>query len=574
MSVAAPSLALEIREVGAGLVPVLAAFEGVCLDVGRQLGAALPGLDGAAQALSEIAAALDGPQMTAATYDLQGILTGLRSASAMLDEESKAVRALARIVREIGPQARKVQSLVRSVSALVFTLKIESAKLPDQRVEMIAFALTLQGLAEKAREALDGYVAIQVRLSESLRATLAAQDAFQFRHREAQDGIAVEIAESLEVIASRRATASAGLREIGEVTREIGERIGECVVGCQIGDTTRQRIEHVSAALALAANALDDASAVRGVDGARLAARVVELQRLQTQDSQIEFSRETDKVAESLAALARRALDLESRRGRVFGHDEGADGSFLHALAEKLSAARAAVAECRAARRDVDDAKRAAAVAMTQMKASNASLEEAAANVTMIGTNASLRSTRLGEAGKGITLVAAELRSFGRLIASGVHQLGDTLGRALEGVDRFALADNELDAGRMAALEQRMAQAIEVFGGGGREIREAQERLAVEAVTAQEKLDVGKRALGARGETKRALAEAHDALIRWGRALERGHEPDEEIDRHIAERLRPIYSMAQERRIHDRFAGLPEEAPEPQARAEADAFLL
>ena len=573
MTAVVQSLAEEMRERGARLVPVLAAFEGVCLDVGRQLGDALPGLNGAAQSLSEIGAALDGPQMTAATGDLESILAGLKGATAVLDDESKALRALGKVVREIGPQARKAQSLVRSVSALVFTMKIESAQLPEHSAEMLAFARTLQELAERARDALDVYVANQVRLSGSLRASLHAHDAFKRRHREALEIIAAEITESLEAIATRRATAAAGFREIGEVTREIGLRIGECVVGCQIGDTTRQRVEHVQAALETAADTLEGAPSAPGVAAPRLAARLVELQRRQTEDAQAEFSRETDKIADSLVGLAERTLDLEARSQRVFGVDEGADGSFLHALAGKLAAARALVSQGLLARRDVDDAKRAAAAAMAEMKVSNASLEEAAANVTMIGTNASLRSARLGDAGKGITLVAAELRSFGRMIRSGVYQLSETLGRALEGVDRFSLAENEIDADHMRELEHRMVRAIDIFGGSGREIRDAQERLTIEAAGAQDKLDLGRRALGARIDAKRALADARHALTRWGRALEGGREPDEEIDGWLTERLRPKYTMAQERRVHDRFAGLPEEAPEPE-RVEEDAFLL
>ena len=570
MSGGASALIDDIRECGARLVPVLTTFEGVCLDVGRLLGDALPGLNGAAHALSEIAASLDGQPMQAATRDLELILSGLRGASATLEDESAAIHALDEVVREIGPQARDVQSFVRSVSILVFTLKIESSRLPSQTAEMIAFACNLQELAEKAREALENYVAVQVRLSDSLSASLIAHDAFASRYREAQATVTVEIAESLQAVASRRATASAGLQEIAGVTREIGERIGECVVGCQIGDTTRQRVEHISAALALAADAIRGEAA----SGDRLGARLVELQRLQTEDSHDEFSRETDTVAKSLVALTGRTLELEQRSRLVFGTDEGADGSFLQALGARLASARTLVSDGLSARRSVDDAKRAAAVAMAEMKASNVSLEEAAANVTIIGINASLRSSRLGDAGRGITLVAAELRGFGRLIGSGVNQLSETLGRALEGVDRFALADTELDANRMGELEQRMMRAVEVFGGGGRQILAAQERLAIEAAGAQEKLKRGQRALEQRSEAKRAFAEALGKLDQWDRCSQAAPAPDEEVDRRIADLLRPTYSMAQERRVHDRFAGLAEEAPEAETVEEADAYLL
>ncbi len=290
--------------------------------------------------------------------------------------------------------------------------------------------------------------------------------------------------------------------------------------------------------------------------GAPLAARAAQLQALQLEEARLDFERETAKIAGSLAALGGEARELESRGLRLFGADEGGEGSFLEALARQLAAARALVNEGLKARAGVDAAKDAVAVTMAELRSRTASLVELAADVTMIGTNASLRSARLGDAGKGITLVAAELRGFGRQIRSAVSQLAASLGRVAAFVDQFSQAQQELEAERLSLLVQRMQAAIEVFGGGGARMSEALRRLGEEAANAREKLERAAEALEGCGDAAPELADAARTIAGFVGELGGAGPARPEIDRLLDERLRPAYSMASERRVHDAFTGL------------------
>jgi hypothetical protein len=562
-----------IRNLAARLVPPFIEFEKVCLDVGLRLGEAVPGLNELAQSFGALAELLEGPAMSAAARDLSAIAEDLNRTAALVEQEGRALQELVRLNEEIGPQVHALQAFVRTVAALVFTLKIESAQLPAQSGEMIAFAKTLQGLAEHARDSLDAYGATQLRLDATLRVSAAAQAEFQSRHQQALSAIAAEMLGGLDALAERRARTLASLQDIGALSRDIGERTGQCVVSLQIGDSTRQRVEHAAGGLELAADALEGAAGFAG-GSERLAARAAHLQALQLAGARLDYESGAETIAQSLAALREQARDLEERGHRLFGTEEAGAGSFLEALARQLSEARVLVDAGLKAREGVDAAKDAAATTMAELETRTAHLVEIAVDVTMIGTNASLRSARLGDAGKGITLVAAELRGFGREIRVAVSQLAAALQRIVAFVDAFARAQRELDAERMAALTRRMQAAIEVFGGGGARMSEALRRLGEVAAGARDKLERAGETLAAHRSVGPELAEAERAVAGMVDGLGGAGAASNEIDPFLDERLRPAYSMASERRIHDMFTGIAH-PPEPEPlEVAADAFML
>jgi hypothetical protein len=562
-----------LRSLATRLVPPFAEFEKVCFDIGVRLGEAVPGLNELAQTFGAVADLFEGPAMSAAARDLSVIAQDLARTAALVEQEGRALQELVALNDDIGPQVRALQAFVRTVAALVFTLKIESAQLPSQSGEMTAFAKTLQGLAEHARDSLDAYHATQMRLDATLRASAAAQAEFQARHQQALATIASDMLGGLEALAERRARMLASLQEIGGLSRDIGERTGECVVCLQIGDSTRQRVEHAAVGLELAADALEGVAGLTA-SGERPAARAAHLQTLQLGQARLDFEGGAETIAQSLVALRAQAQDLEDRGRRLFGAEEGGDGSFLEALARQLSAARLMVGEGLKAREGVDAAKDAAAATMAELETRTANLVEIAADVTMIGTNASLRSSRLGDAGKGITLVAAELRGFGREIRVAVTQLAAALDRIVAFVDQFARAQRELDAERMAALGQRMQAAIEVFGGGGATTSQALRRLGEVAAGAREDLDRAAQALADSRGIGPELAQAELAVAGLVGALGGAGPASREIDQWLDERLRSAYSMAGERRVHDAFTGIAHPPEREPVEATADAFML
>ena len=560
-------LATDLRAKAEGLASPYAAFETACLSAGMRLGEAIPGLNRVSESFASVASLLQGPAMTAASRDLETIARDLALTEEKVTDEGRGLDELIRLNKDVGPQVESLQTNVRTVAALVFTLKIESAQLPSYSDEMIAFARTLQELAENARASLDDFYATQMRLDATLRTAAAAQALFERSHKGVLSRASAEILNGLGAVAERRTRAASALAQVGGLSQAIGERIGACVVGLQIGDSTRQRVENVAFAMNFAADALG-----RGLKDT--AARTLALQRRQTESTRSDFSGETEKIAASFAALDVDANDLRDRSQRLFGRGEEADGSFLEAIGRQLSVARECVEEGMKARASVDEAKNAFAVEMAELRSRTTSLTVIAADVGMIGTNASLRSTRLGEAGRGVTVIAAELRDFGREIRATIKELSKGLEQVMAFVDRFSVAQRELDVSRLTALGQRMAAAVDIFGDCGRRMSEALGDVGAQAGKAREALDPAAQALAGHGALGLELDAIAEGIGEFARDLGGGSIGAAEIDRLLDEKLRPTYSMASQRRVHDIFAGRGVTAVEEEAPAEADAFML
>ena len=158
-------------------------------------------------------------------------------------------------------------------------------------------------------------------------------------------------------------------------------------------------------------------------------------------------------------------------------------------LERKLAAAHAIIAECQRARAVVDQATVAVATTMTDLQQRISALLEIVGDVSTIGVNALLRSKRLGERGKGFSLLAQELRSCSARIVAGIHDLPPALAAVVDCAGRFSQTEHSLDSQKLARLSARMNAAIETFSANGKQMSTALERLEQEAQSVGKLLD-------------------------------------------------------------------------------------
>ena len=160
-----------------------------------------------------------------------------------------------------------------------------------------------------------------------------------------------------------------------------------------------------------------------------------------------EFRSEMETISQTLPLLAREAGALAGYEHELFGAEGSEAGSFLETLGKKLAAARDMVDACRRARAVVDNAARAVVTTMGDLRRRTDGLREIVVDVIIIGTNALLRSTRLGDRGKGISLIAQELGANGEQIGRGIQSLPPAFDRVVAYVERLAQAGQHLEFG-------------------------------------------------------------------------------------------------------------------------------
>jgi methyl-accepting chemotaxis protein len=558
--------AVELRECAGAVGETIAPIERACVEVGARLNEALPGLKDVTALFETLSHSLESEEIGAATDDLGRIAGELTRAADELNEESRALVDLVEQNQAIGGQVAALHVSMRTLSSLVFSMKIEAAPLSQSMEDLTAFAEGVQRLAGRARGALDEYQATYAKLHAVLRSSCEAQAQFLHSHQDAIRSIASEIAESLGAVAELRRRTLAALREIGAASREIGERIGQCVVALQIGDSTRQRVEHAHAALGMSADCLEGegpaAAALSALAGEataddceRVAARLCRLQALQLDAALAEFAHEMATISASLGDLADKSGAL-ARSGRaLFGATNSEDGSRLGTLERKLAAARSIVAECRRARGVVDRATAAVVATMADLQQRTLGLSEIVADVTVIGTNALLKSTRLGDRGRGFSVIAQELRGYATEIVNNIKELPPMLKKVADCSERFGEAGRSLDAERLATLDARMSAAIDAFGANAKQTTTALERLGREADEVRTVVGRAVATLAVDGDVGAILKSGAETLDAIAARLGGEDGPSPEIDPLLDRLLRPAYSMVSERSVHDAFTG-------------------
>jgi hypothetical protein len=577
------STADVLRQTADAVSRTFAPCEQSCLDIGGRLGDAIPVLSDLSGLFQELSTALEGEELRAAGADLQTASDQIAATANDLSGESQALTELVGLNQAIAERVANLSESGRTISMLVFNVKIEAASLSGLGEDMRGFVEGLHQLAERAQQALNQYRSTHGKLYDLLHVSSEAQKRFQESHQARLLAIAGEIAASVAAVGERRRETAGALSEISSRSQRVGAQIGQCVMALQVGDSTCQRIEHVQQALHLAAQGLESAAtdtawaayaaADDEVKNAAVAG-ICSLQSRQLGAALTEFASEMETIAAALHGLLADADELATRERALFGSGGGAGDSFLETLEHKLEAARAIMEECRQARAVVDSAAATVSATMADLDQRTANLSEIIIDVTMIGTNALLKSSRLGDRGKGLSVIAQELRSYAAKIVEGVEALPPALREVAAFVERFAERGRARGADHLSTLDQRVLSAIGPFKANGKAMTDALTRLERETTT------VG----GLLGEAAGRLARDRDDI---GRSL---HSVVAEIDALAAEVggageqplgwddgldgvLRQAYTMASERQIHDGFLGeIATDAPRPPSSAEQDPY--
>lgn len=535
--------------------------ERACLDVGMGLGEAIPGLSDLSGFFATLAQSLESEEFRRAGGDLKAVAHDIEAIGRDLHQESRALVELVDLNKVVGRLIEDLAGNLRVIAALVFNVKIEAALLNDHETNMIDFADDLKRLSSKAVRALEDYQTTHSKLYELLRRSCDAQIKFEEEYQAKLFEVSAGIAASLETVEIRRRDISKTLAEIGRQSQNIGMQIGQAVMALQVGDSTRQRIEHAQAGLHLAASIDRGNDALNGQITAideplrsSLVAQICRLQSLQINSALDQFLGEMTVVDRLLRNLEDESDGLASRGRTLFGSQDAGSDSFVDELKQKLQLAHAMIEECQAARASVDNTARAVDTTISDLLQRTSGLSEIVMDITMIGLNTILKSSHLGQRGKCLTVIAQELQSYASEVVQGIKDLPGTLQKVTAVVERFADMGKAHDADQMLALSNRMASAIGSFDQSGTQMSDALTRLKTQTGTIGGTLHDATLRLGVGDDIQRTLKAAVESIDVVATTIAGQDLWDETADQ-IFQKLRTAYTMASERQIHDGFIG-------------------
>jgi hypothetical protein len=329
--------------------------------------------------------------------------------------------------------------------------------------------------------------------------------------------------------------------------------VGGAVIAAQSGDSIRQRLEHCVTALRLAARVIAEAGGGEtgtSEDQSRIEVVLKRLQSAQSRAAAVVLIAEVGQIDSALAALAN---DTEAlvQFGRALHGGEGASTrSFLEGLEAELAEASGLLQKCDAARGGVDSATEALTTLLIQFQQTVAGLSETIEDIVMIGTNAGLLAARLGSDGRGLVVIAGEVKSVAAHIATDATRLNPIF-TSMRDASRDLRDRDHRGAAEMADLDRAMRLSLEQMRGSATRLGATLDRLARDGARFADVVDECRRmfaSAAAAGETIEDAADALDPAASKRRLVADGDSAA--IEDALRRQVWPTYTMSAERQIH------------------------
>jgi len=371
-----------------------------------------------------------------------------------------------------------------------------------------------------------------------------------------------KLAEDAEALQRHQAADAARAKRIASVGREIHARVATAIGAMQIGDITRQRLEHVASGIqALIAwrDSADPATAIEVVG------HMVALLAAQASDTIDAFHKESQRLAESLRGIAPSAAQLLEIKAEGDRQQTGDDAVFLGALEKSV----ADVAQVTARLRDAD-AKAQALGGSTSDSAERLAerlrvVHRVNEDVHLMAWNTDLRCHRLGDEGKALAMVASEIRGFATALATISAEIRQSVERLVGAVT--ALRDPDAEQGGDAA--EALTGSLACIRDGAQRMREGMAGLSDDAAAVTRILETTTSNVDCEAAFGDALRGVALRLKLFGTPCPAPEGPVADALAALLDGMARSYTMAREREIHTRFA-LPGTSAAPQASMDDD----
>lgn len=354
---------------------------------------------------------------------------------------------------------------------------------------------------------------------------------------------------------------------IAEVARQIRNQVGMALGALQVGDITRQRLEHVADGLGDIDAFLADPAGLDGEMAARVGDHATALLAAQAADTLEIFQGEARLLASSLRGIGPSAASLlELRQG---GNEDGSEGAFLAVLERSVGEVASVTERLREADARCNRLSSVASTTAENLARRLATVHRITSDVQQMAWNTDLRCYRMGTEGRGLAVVAAEIRGFAvtlASIASGIAQSFDGL-TAAAAVMRGSDQDEPADAG------QALGESLDCIRDGGRRMRMGLSALDQGASAVTEILEDTTAKVDCEADVGGPLALIADCLSQSGQALAEMPEPVLEPMDALLGTIAARYTMAREREVHRAFLPAGEQPGESEDDGLGGLFL-
>lgn len=472
-------------------------------------------------------------------------------AAARLGEKDQ-IGALTDTAAEIKRPISDLHRAVRAISLIATNARIVAVGfVSSNNKDVVAFTADMVALGRRVNDAVSAISRSYEQLMSHLNAARRANQAFMIRHGTTLAHILETLEIQLTTIEGHRTRAEKVASERRERTSQIRARTGQAIVAVQIGDITRQRIEHVEAALETVHSWPQDAIA-----GPDAFTAIYHLQCQQLDAAIANYDTEVCELADSIKQLAQHASAV-LKEGNSEAESLLSAGSM--ALSELIGEVRricilADEFESSWVEREkvVDGVAGSVAELVRYLETIRAIQQQ----IRLLSFNATIQCSQVGDEdhGRALGAVAQQLREISSQTITATRAIMDGLSGADEQTRLLTMQRLSLGSRGAMSIKEGALDAIKVYESVTDKLRAGAETLETTGGQAVRLLD---------GAAQR-VSDQQSISIAWRRANSRLRQLiesssktpiPEAVDRAIADQLRSLYTMEDERKIHDKFFG-------------------
>ncbi|TDK35643.1 hypothetical protein E2F50_15585 [Rhizobium deserti] len=507
--------------------------------------------------LDQVTGSLDEQTAKATMDELERTVSGLSGLSVIETGRQARFQEISSAERNLRPQVDDMQETLRYLRTFAVTAKITGAGVED----FAGFAEEiLQRIQDGTRQVNEFADKLQ-QLGSGLRPIQAKGEKIIQSYKETIPRIIAGLSSGGAEIGSHRRMLMQRADSVRIIAKGIQGKLASTLSAMQIGDITRQRIEHCQSSLAILDEFLASPEA-KGLDAVQrdsLSQVIANLVSKQLNQSIDDFDRDTRKIVATVASFRSDLMEIEALRRAMTENDgDGGSDNAIRQLENGVGAARKAVREIEAVAHEATDLSRSTGQTVNDLVKGIGVVQLVRTDIHYMALNTNLRCSKIGEEGKAINVVTSELRNF----AAHLDETADKILLELQSLEaaaqKLSLVEEVKDE---HSLDQRLETAMANIRAAGDRMDAEMTALGEQSQTAVTQMDASLARLDFQAELGDVLRACADDIGVKGHVREAAG-----LDQALADiggRIARLYTMVSERELHARLLGTaaPIEAP-------------
>lgn len=514
------------------------------LDGGAALLSVLEVLNKLIGSLDQITGSLDEETANATMAELQQTVGRLSELSGIETARQAGFIDISGAERNLRPHVANMQETMRYLRTFAVTAKITGAGIAD----FAGFAEEILERIQTGTRQVNEFGDKLKSLGSGLGSVMERGTATIHRYEATIPGIVTGLSTGGAEISAQQKVLVEQAARVRQIAAGIQGKLASVLSAMQIGDITRQRIEHCQSTL----NLLEDyvkteAGMLTSDDRANLSSIITNLVALQLSQSIDDFDRDTAKIVETVASFRSDLTEIDGLRRMM---TEGGGDNAMRRLEGNVGVAREAVQEIEAVSLEAGALTRSTGTTVRELINGVGLLQLVRTDIHYMALNTNLRCGKIGEHGKALNVVTAELRNF-------AAQLDETAEKVLVELKTLESASDKLNIGHeedgQELLDDRLARAMQSIRDVGDRMDSEMDALSEQSGVAINQMEHSLSRLDFKAELGEVLRNCANEI-----SMVEAAEPSADLEPALVDlsgRIGKLYTMVSEREMHAAVLG-------------------